>query len=55
MRNHRYSASRGIYNFRREVSWHYERRYDVNIDPNQEAISVIGTKEGLGTSGISID
>ncbi len=54
MRNHRYSASRGIYNFRREVSWHYERRYDVHIDPNEEAISVIGTKEGLGHLALAL-
>ena len=47
-RNHRYSASRGIYNLRREISWHYERRFGVDIDPNEEAIAVIGTKEGLG-------
>ena len=54
MRNHRYSASRGIYNFRREVSWHYERRYDVHIDPNEEAIAVIGTKEGLGHLALAL-
>lgn len=54
LRNHRYSASRGIYNFRREISWHYERRYDVHIDPNEEAISVIGTKEGLGHLALAL-
>ncbi len=54
LRNHRYSASRGIYNFRREVSWHYERRYNVHIDPNEEAISVIGTKEGLGHLALAL-
>lgn len=46
-RNHRYSASKGIYNLRREIAWHYERRYNVDIDPEHEAIAVIGTKEGL--------
>ncbi len=54
LRNHRYSASRGIFNLRREVSWHYERRFDVHIDPNEEAISVIGTKEGLGHLALAL-
>ena len=54
VRNHRYSVSRGIYNLRREVSWHYERRYGVDIDPNEEAIAVIGTKEGLGHLALAL-
>jgi alanine-synthesizing transaminase len=54
LRNHRYSASRGIYNLRREVSWHYERRFDVHIDPDEETISVIGTKEGLGHLALAL-
>ena len=54
LRNHRYSVSRGIYNLRREVSWHYERRYGVDIDPNEEAIAVIGTKEGLGHLALAL-
>ena len=54
LRNHRYSASRGIYNLRREVSWHYERRFGVDIDPNEEAIAVIGTKEGLGHLALAL-
>lgn len=54
VRNHRYSVSRGIYNLRREVSWHYERRFGVDIDPNEEAIAVIGTKEGLGHLALAL-
>ena len=54
-RHHRYSASRGIFNLRREVSWYYERRFGVQIDPNHEAISVIGTKEGTFPSRTRID
>ena len=53
-RHHRYSASRGIYNLRREVSWYYERRFGVQIDPNHEAISVIGTKEGLSHLALAL-
>lgn len=54
LRHHRYSASRGIYNLRREVSWHYERRFGVDIDPDEEAIAVIGTKEGLGHLALAL-
>ena len=54
LRNHRYSVSRGIHNLRREVSWHYERRFGVDIDPNEEAIAVIGTKEGLGHLALAL-
>ena len=53
-RNHRYSVSRGIYNLRREVSWYYERRFGVDIDPDEEAIAVIGTKEGLGHLALAL-
>ncbi|MBT3268685.1 aminotransferase class I/II-fold pyridoxal phosphate-dependent enzyme [Candidatus Poribacteria bacterium] len=47
VRNHRYSQSKGVYNLRREIAWHYERRFGVDLDPEHEAVAVIGTKEGL--------
>jgi len=46
-RNHRYSASRGIPNLRLEIARWYARRYDVEIDPESEAIATIGAKEGF--------
>jgi alanine-synthesizing transaminase len=46
-RNHRYSASRGIPNLRVEISRWYARRYQVEIDPETEAIVTIGAKEGF--------
>ncbi len=45
--NHRYSASRGITRLREAISMWYKRRYDVDIDPETEAIVTIGAKEGL--------
>ncbi len=53
-RHHRYSASRGIFNLRREISWHYDRRFSVQIDPEQEAIAVIGTKEGFAHLALAL-
>jgi len=46
--NHRYSASRGIYKLRVAISDWYRRRFQVEIDPETEAIVTIGAKEGLG-------
>ena len=45
--NHRYSASAGIPKLRLAISDWYKRRYNVNIDPDQEAIATMGAKEGL--------
>lgn len=45
--NHRYSASKGITKLRMAISDWYKRRYDVDIDPETEAIVTIGVKEGL--------
>jgi len=45
--NHRYSASRGITKLRMAISNWYKRRYNVDIDPDSEAIVTIGAKEGL--------
>ncbi len=45
--NHRYSASMGIKNLRKAIADWYGRRFDVDIDPNTEAIATIGVKEGM--------
>lgn len=46
-RNHRYSVSNGIANLRREVAVRYWKRYGVRLDPNDEVIATIGSKEGF--------
>src|ERR1051326_571642 len=46
-RNHRYSASRGIPKLRMAIADLYQRRFDVELDPETEAINTIGAKEGL--------
>ena len=45
--NHRYSASMGITKLRMAIASWYKRRFDVNIDPDSEAIVTIGVKEGI--------
>jgi alanine-synthesizing transaminase len=44
---HRYSVSRGIPRLRRAICNWYKDRYDVELDPETEAIVTIGSKEGL--------
>jgi alanine-synthesizing transaminase len=46
-RNHRYSASRGIPKLRQAVTDLYARRFGVELDPETEAITTIGAKEGF--------
>ncbi|MCK5423806.1 MAG: LL-diaminopimelate aminotransferase [Emcibacter sp.] len=44
---HRYSASRGIPGLRKALCGYYERRFNVDIDPETESIVTLGSKEGL--------
>jgi alanine-synthesizing transaminase len=53
-RNHRYSASRGITKLRLAIADWYRRRYDVEIDPEREAIATIGAKEGLSHLALAV-
>ncbi len=45
--NHRYSASKGITKLRMAICDWYKRRYQVELDPESEAIVTIGAKEGI--------
>jgi alanine-synthesizing transaminase len=44
---HRYSVSKGIPRLRKAICDWYRRRYDVDLDPDSQAIVTIGSKEGL--------
>jgi len=44
---HRYSVSKGIPRLRRAICNWYKQRFDVDLDPETEAIVTIGSKEGL--------
>jgi len=45
--NHRYSASMGIRKLRMAIVDRYKKYYNVDLDPESEAIVTIGVKEGL--------
>ena len=44
---HRYSQSKGIPRLRRAMAAWYKTRYNVDLDPETEVITTIGSKEGL--------
>lgn len=44
---HRYSLSKGIPRLRRSICNWYQRKFNVELDPEEEAIVTIGSKEGL--------
>jgi len=46
-RNHRYSSSRGIPKLRTAVASLYDRKFNVELDPETEVVTTIGAKEGL--------
>ncbi len=46
-RNHRYSMSRGIPHLRQEIVKRYKRKYNVDLDPEKEAIVTMGAKDAL--------
>ncbi len=44
---HRYSMSQGIPRLRKAIADFYKKRYDVDLNPEEEVIMTIGSKEGL--------
>jgi alanine-synthesizing transaminase len=51
---HRYSMSRGIPRLRRAICQWYKDRYEVELDPETEAIVTLGSKEGLAHLAMAI-
>ncbi len=46
-KNHRYSASKGITKLRAAICERYKSKFNVDLDPETEAVVTIGSKEGL--------
>lgn len=44
---HRYSVSKGIHGLRKAMAAYYQRRFNVTLDPDNEVIATLGSKEGL--------
>lgn len=45
--NHRYPSYSGMVGFNEAVARWYKRRFDVDLDPHREVITLIGSKEGI--------
>lgn len=46
-KTHGYSASQGIYKLRLAICNWYKRKYNVELDPESEAVVTLGSKEGF--------
>lgn len=47
-RNHQYPTYEGMIRFRTAVADWYKRRFSVDLDPETEVLTLIGSKEGIG-------
>lgn len=45
---HRYPQAKGMPKFRQGVAQWYKQRFDIPIDPETEALALVGSKEGVG-------
>ncbi|MDD8017885.1 MAG: alanine transaminase [Bacteroidota bacterium] len=52
--NHRYSASKGITKLRVAICDWYKRKFNVDLDPEKEAVATIGSKEGLSHLALAV-
>jgi LL-diaminopimelate aminotransferase len=46
--NHHYPDTEGLPELRQAIARWYERRFGVSLDPDQEVLPLIGSKEGIG-------
>lgn len=45
--NHRYPSSVGMLKYREAVAQYYKERFGVGLDPKNEVVTLIGSKEGI--------
>ncbi len=45
--NHRYPSSVGMIKYREAVAGYYKERFGVDLDPKNEVVTLIGSKEGI--------
>ena len=53
-RSHRYSVSQGIPGLRRALAAYYQRRFNVELNPDTEVVATLGSKEGLANLASAI-
>jgi len=53
-KNYRYSVTKGIYKLREAICNWYKRHFEVELDPDNEAVVTIGSKQGLDLLSLSM-
>ncbi|MBW1971228.1 MAG: aminotransferase class I/II-fold pyridoxal phosphate-dependent enzyme [Deltaproteobacteria bacterium] len=53
-KNYRYSVTKGIYKLREAICNWYKRHFGVELDPDNEAVVTIGSKQGLDLLSLSM-
>ncbi len=53
-KNHRYSQTKGLYKLREALALWYKNKYGVELDPETEVITTIGSKEGLAHLALTL-
>jgi len=51
--NHRYPSSSGLLSFRQAVADWYKKRFNVSLNPENEVVSLIGSKEGIANMALA--
>ncbi len=46
--NHHYPSYEGLFELREEIGKWFNKRYNINFNPETEILTVIGSKEGIG-------
>jgi len=46
--NHHYPSYEGLFSLRKKISEWFLKRYNVQLDPENEILALIGSKEGIG-------
>lgn len=52
--NHHYPSFKGLPEYRRAVAHWYRKTFNVNLDPDTEVLSVIGTKGGMSALPLAL-
>jgi alanine-synthesizing transaminase len=53
-KNHRYSLTKGLFKLREALALWYKRKYGVELDPETEIITTIGSKEGIAHLALTL-
>ncbi|ESQ90765.1 aminotransferase [Asticcacaulis sp. AC460] len=53
-KTHGYSVSKGVHGLRKAMAGYYDRRYGVKLNPDNEVVATLGSKEGFANLAMAI-